>query len=100
MIAPSGMSNGEASPKSRTKPVFLDVLCHVTVVPTFTQKGAFAFAPEMLGVTEAESLVRLMSAKHGVELEPHWVLALHMLPGLVSEQRYLLLSFRSSLAVK
>ena len=32
MITPSGVSNGEESPKSRTKPVFFDVLCHVTVV--------------------------------------------------------------------
>ncbi len=92
MIAPSGVSNGEESPKSRTKPVFFDVLCHVTVVPTFTQNGAFGFAPGMLGVTEAESLVRLTSAIHAVELDPHRVLALHMLPGLVSEQRYLLSS--------
>jgi len=100
MIAPSGVSNGEAAPKSRTKPVFLDELCQVTVVPSFTQNGAFALASAMLGVTEVESLVRLTSAIQGVELDPHVVLALHMLPGFVSEQTYLSLSPRSSLAVR
>jgi hypothetical protein len=100
MIAPSGVSKGEESPKSRTKPVFLDELRQVTVVPTFTQNGAFALALGMLGVTEAESLVRLTSAIQGVELDPHVVLALHILPGFVSEQTYLVLSLRSSLAVR
>ncbi len=100
MIAPSAVSNGEEAPKSRTKPVFLDELCQVTVVPTFTQNGAFALASGMLGVTEAESLVRLTSAMHGLELDPHVVLALHILPGFVSEHRYLSLSLRSSLAVR
>jgi hypothetical protein len=60
MAAPSGVSNGEEAPKSRTKPAFLDVLCHVKVAPTFTQNGALALAPGMLGVTEAASLVRFI----------------------------------------
>ena len=100
MIAPSGVSNGEEAPKSRTKPVFLDELCQVTVVPTFTQNGAFALASAVLGVTEADSLVRLTSATHGAEVDPHVVLALHILPGFVSEQTYLALSARKSFAVR
>src|SRR5271169_5757808 len=101
MTAPSGVSNGEEAPKSRTKPVFLDVLCQVTVVPTFTQNGALALAPGMLGVTEAASLVRLMSATQGFDVEPHLVPALHKLPGLVSEHTFLSLATpRGSLAVK
>src|SRR5215469_968816 len=99
MIAPSGVSNGEEVPKSRTKPVFLAELCHVTVVPTVTQNGALALAPEMLGVTEAESLVRLTSAMQEADLEPHVVLALHILAGFVSEQTSLS-PLRSSLAAR
>ena len=92
MIVPSGTSNGEEGPKSSTKPVFLDALCHVTVVPTFTQKGALPLASGMLGVADAELLpLRFTFTVQGLELEPHVVLALHMLPGFDSEQTYFLL---------
>jgi hypothetical protein len=92
MIVPSGTSNGEEGPKSSTKPVFLDVLCHVTVVPAFTQKGALPLASGMFGVADAELLpLRFTFTVQGVELEPHVVLALHMLPGFDSEQTYFLL---------
>jgi len=47
-------SNGEEGPKSTTKPVFLDVLFQVIVVPTFTQKSAFALDFGMLGMAAAE----------------------------------------------
>jgi hypothetical protein len=92
MIVPSGTSNGEEGPKSSTKPVFLDPLCHVTVVPTFTQKGALPFASAISGVADAELLpLRFTFTVQGLELDPHVVLALHMLPGFVSEQTYFLL---------
>src|SRR6516165_11420329 len=85
--------NGEEEPKSRTKPTFLDSLLKVTLVPTFTQKGALSLAPGILGVTEAALAVRLMSTVQGAEADPHVVLELHIPCGLDSEQRYLLLSF-------
>jgi hypothetical protein len=92
MIVPSGTSNGEEGPKSSTKPVFLDPLCHVTVVPTFTQNGALPFASGISGVADAELLpLRFTFTAQGLELDPHVVLALHMLPGFDSEQRYFLL---------
>ncbi len=91
MIVPSGTSNGEEGPKSSTKPVFFDALCHVTVVPTFTQKGALPLASGMFGVADAELLLRFTLTTQGLELEPHVVLALHMLPGFDSEQTYFLL---------
>jgi hypothetical protein len=91
MIVPSGTSNGEEGPKSSTNPVFLDPLCHVTVVPTFTQKGALPLASGMFGVVDAELLLRFTFTTQGLELEPHVVLALHMLPGFDSEQTYFLL---------
>ena len=86
-----GVSNGEEEPKSKTKPVFLDELCHVTVVPAFTQNGAFPLAFGISGVDDADALpFRLMSTTQGEEAEPHIVAAVHILPGLVSEQMYLL----------
>jgi hypothetical protein len=91
MIVPSGTSNGEEGPKSSTNPVFLDPLCHVTVVPTFTQKGPLPLASGMFGVVDAELLLRFTFTTQGLELEPHVVLALHMLPGFDSEQTYFLL---------
>ena len=99
MIAPGG-SNGEDGPKSNTNPVSLDVLWNVTVVPTFTQKGPVLFASGMLGTADAELLpLRLISTTQAVVLDPHVVLALHILPGFVSEQRYLSLLFFCSWAV-
>jgi hypothetical protein len=71
--------------------VFLDELCQVTVVPTFTQNGALPLASGMLGVAVAKLLpLRFTFTTQGVELEPQAVLALHMLPGFDSEQTYLL----------
>src|SRR6516162_4580263 len=82
--------NGEDVPKSRTKPTFLDELFHVTVVPTFTQNGAFDLAPAIPGVTDAALAVRLMSTVQGAETDPHVVPALHIVSGFASEQTYLL----------
>jgi hypothetical protein len=94
MIVPSGTSNGEEGPKSSTKPVFLDALCQVTVVPTFTQNDAFPLASGMLGVADAElPPLRFTSTVQALVVEPQVVLALHMLPGFDSEQTYLLLFF-------
>ena len=47
-------SKGVFSPKSKMKPVLLELLCQVMVVPAFTQKGAFPFASGILGVADAE----------------------------------------------
>jgi hypothetical protein len=92
MIVPSGTSNGEEGPKSRTKPVFLDALCQVTVVPTFTQNDAFPLAFGMLAVADAElPPLRFTFTVHALVVEPQVVPALHMLPGFDSEQTYLLL---------
>jgi hypothetical protein len=94
MIAPSGGSNGEEGPKSRTKPVFLDELCQVTVVPTFTQNDMFPLAFGMLGVADAElPPLRFTSTLQALVVDPQVVLALHMLPGFDSEQTYLLALF-------
>jgi len=81
MIVP--WSNGEEGPKSKTKPIFLDSLFQVTVVPTFTQKGLFALAPAIPGVTEAALPVRLMSTLHEAEADPHLVAASHICPGFL-----------------
>src|SRR5271170_6859203 len=94
MIVPSGTSNGEEGPKSKTNPVFLDELCQVTVVPTFTQNGVFPFAFGMLGVADAElPPLRFTSTLQALVVDPQVVLALHRLPGFDSEQTYLLSFF-------
>jgi hypothetical protein len=46
-------SKGVFSPKSKMKPVLLELVCQVMVVPAFTQKGPFPFASAMLGVADA-----------------------------------------------
>ena len=89
MMAPAG-SNGDAGPTSTTKPLSFSVLFHVTVVPTFTQKGELPFAFGMLGVLEAESAVRFTSTVQGVEADPHVVAAVHRCAAVGSEQAYLL----------
>src|SRR5277367_2081713 len=97
MIAPSGGSNGEEVPKSRTKPVFLDELCQVTVVPTFTQNDMLPLALGMSGVADAEvPPLRFTPTEQALVVEPQVVLALHRLPGLDSEQTYLLLFLLSA----
>src|SRR5277367_2781071 len=94
IMAPSN-PKGEEGPKSTTKPVFLDELCQVTVVPTFTQKGAFPLAFGMLGVEETASAVRLTSTEQGSEADPHVLPALHICSGFVSVQIYLPLACSS-----
>jgi hypothetical protein len=90
MIAP-GVSKGEEGPKSRMKPVLFAELCHVTVVPTFTQKGAFDFEFGITGVTVAEvPPLRFRSTTHGAELDPQRLEAVQILVGFVSVQAYLL----------
>jgi hypothetical protein len=69
MIAPPG-SNGDAVLTSTTKPTFLLVLFHCTVVPALTQKRELLLAPGMSGVDEAAFEVRLMSTPQGAEAEP------------------------------
>ena len=71
--------------------MFLDELCQVTVVPTFTQNDAFSFAFGMFGVADAELLpLRFTSALQVLVPDPQVVAALHVVPGLDSEQTYFL----------
>jgi hypothetical protein len=64
MMAPGG-SNGDEGPTSTTKPIFLPVLFHVTVVPVFTQKSALLLGFSMLGVEDAAFAVRFTSTVQG-----------------------------------
>ena len=84
-MAPEG-SNGVAVPKSTTKPTFLLVLFHCTVVPTFTQKRALPFAFNVEGVAEAALAVRFTSTEHGVPPEPQVVACTHISWGFASLQ--------------
>jgi hypothetical protein len=80
----SGGSNGEEGPKSTTKPMFLDELFQVTVVPDCTQKSAFDLALGIFGVAEAELLpLRLTSTSQGVEGEPQVLLNCTSSPGAI-----------------
>ena len=89
-MAPAG-SNGDAGPRSTTKPMSLPVLFHRTVVPALTQKRALLLAFGMPGVDEAAFAVLFTSTEHGVEGEPHVFASLHNSAGFASEQAYLLL---------
>jgi hypothetical protein len=89
-MAPPG-SNGDVVLMSTTKPIFLPVLFHCTVVPAFTQKRELLLAFGMSGVDEAALAVRFTSTEHGEEVEPHVLAALHDSAGFASEQAYLLL---------
>jgi len=97
-------SNGEEVPKSKTKPVFFDVLLNVIVVPAFKQNGAFSLAPGIFGVADAESPpLRLMSTSQGDAAEPHVFAALQMLSGVDVEHTSFLgffFSFPPGKAVK
>ena len=84
-IAEPGGSKGEVVPKSITNPVSFDKLCHVTLVPAFTQKGALALGLAILATAAAESDARLTSTVQGVGTDPHVVLSLHMLSGWGAE---------------
>ena len=77
MMAPPG-SNGDVELMSTTKPIFLPVLFHCTVVPTFTQKSELLFAFGMSGVDEAALDVRFTSTGHGEEAEPQVLAAVHI----------------------
>src|ERR1700751_3207435 len=100
IIAP-GVSKGEEGPKSRMKPVFFAELSHVTVVPVFTQKGAFDFEFGMDGVTVAEvPPLRFRSTTQGSEADPQRFEAVQILAGFVSEQTYLLERLFCALATK
>ena len=88
MMAPEG-SNGDEGPKSTTKPMFLPVLFHSTVVPALMQKRELPLALGMLGVEDAAFEVRLTSTAHGVDGEPQVFAALHSCAGLAFVQAYL-----------
>ena len=77
---PAG-SNGEEDPKSMTKPVSLERLCQVTLVPLLMQNGVFALGSETLAIDAVEAAVRLTSTMHGVEADPQVLLLLQMLSG-------------------
>ncbi|MGA8307997.1 MAG: hypothetical protein WB723_20140, partial [Candidatus Acidiferrales bacterium] len=81
------------------KPVLFAELCQVTVVPAFTQKGAFDFEFGMAGVTVAEvPPLRFRSTTHGAELDPQRLEAVQILVGFVSVQAYLLARLFCALA--
>src|SRR5271168_1208347 len=88
IMAPPG-SNGEAVPRSTTKPMFLPVLFHCTVVPTFTQKSELPLAFGISGVDEAAFAVRFTSTPHGVDAEPQVLAAVHNCAGFGCEQAFL-----------
>jgi hypothetical protein len=71
------------------KPMFLAVLFHVTVVPTFMQNAPLLLAFGMLAVEDAPSRVRLTSTVQGVAADPQVLLALHCCTEFGSEQAYL-----------
>ena len=78
------------------KPVFFVELCHVTVVPTFTQKGVFDFEFGIAGVTVAEvPPLRFRSTTHGSESDPQRFEALQILAGFVSPADVLVGTFIS-----
>jgi hypothetical protein len=70
-----------------TKPVFLELLLKVTVVPTLMQKTLLALASGILGVAVALELpLRLMLMEQGAEGEPHVFSAAQMLIEFEAEQ--------------
>ena len=78
---------GIGLPKSRTKPVSLEELVKVTVVPVLIQKALLDLAPGVLGVALAEDpSLRRMSTEHGEEAERQVFSAAQMLAGLEAEQ--------------
>jgi hypothetical protein len=83
------------------KPVFFAELCHVTVVPVLTQKGAFDFEFGMEGVTVAAvPPLRFRSTTHGFAVDPQRFDGVQMLAGFVSEQTNLLECLFCALATK
>jgi len=68
------------------------MLFQIMVVPVFTQKGVFDFAPGISGVTAADSAVLLMSTVQGAVADPQVFFGVHMLSGFGSEQTFLLCS--------
>ena len=88
-MAPAG-SKGDVVPVSTTKPMFLLVLFHVTVVPAVTQKSLLLLAFGMLGVAEAPLEVRLTSTSQGVEADPQVLVASQSCAGFGSVHAYLL----------
>lgn len=98
MMAPS-WSNGSLLPKSTTKPVFLELLVKVTVVPTLMQNALLDLASGMLGVALASvPPLRLMSMVQGVEAEPHVFASAQILSGFELEQTSPLIFFFGVLA--
>src|SRR4029077_15149678 len=81
-----------------TKPVFLELLINVTVVPTLMQKALLDLASGMPGVAVAElPPLRLMLMEQGEEAEPHVLAAAQILAGLEVEQTSPLIFFFVSL---
>src|SRR6202007_464200 len=79
MITPPE-SKGEAFPKSRTNPVFFDLLAKVIVGPAFPQRAGCALPPGIPGVADAESPPsRRISTWHGDVAEPQVFAALQKL---------------------
>src|ERR1700756_1876991 len=93
MMEPS-WSKGLSLPKSMTKPVFLELVEKVTVVPTLMQNALLAFASGKLGFAGGELLpLRLIWMGHGEEAEPQVLGSAQMLAGLDEEQTSFLTVF-------
>ena len=93
MMEPS-WSKGLSLPKSITKPVFLELVEKVTVVPTLMQNALLGLESGRLGFAVALLLpLRLMSITQGEEAEPQVLASAQMLAGLVAEQTSFLIFF-------
>jgi hypothetical protein len=77
-----------------TKPVFLELLENVTVVPALTQKAVLALASGILGLAVAELLpLRLISMLQGEDAEPQVLASAQIFAGLATEQTSFLTFF-------
>lgn len=95
-MAPAG-SKGDVVPVSTTKPMFLLVLFHVTVVPAVTQKSLLLLAFGMLGVEEAPLEVRLTSTSQGLKRTRRYWSHRKVAPDLVQCMRTCWLSWTARL---
>jgi hypothetical protein len=76
-----------------TKPVFLELVEKVTVVPTLMQNALLALTSGIVGFAVAEPPLRLISIVQGEEAEPQVFTSAQMLAGLDAEQSTFLTFF-------
>src|SRR5580658_319886 len=87
MIVPDG-SNGDESPKSTIKPVFLPAPCHVTLAPVLMQTAPSFGKFATFGVTDASlpPSTRLTSRTQGAPFAPQVFAAVQSCSGRGLEQ--------------